>query len=167
MASPFTILSGKKISVTSPPNLIMIEYDPELSPRVPFGEKIVLVQSVFLQLDGVPLLPSEFFAVAVGFNWKDPTCLKGKTNRGMSIDAIKNESHPYYNDSFDSETASNKPRPDWVVGQISFADLHGREMSVAVDLEGSHNTLRYAESRRCRAVVHPGNQPARTGYELD
>lgn len=164
MASPFTVLSGKKISATSPPNLIMIEYNPELSARVPFGEKIVLVQSVFRLLDDTPLLPSDFYGKGQGFDWKDATCLTGKDNRGMSIDALKQETHPYYNDSYGTENASKAARPAWVVGQISFEDLPGRKMSVAVDLKGSHNTLRYAESFVTRSTDKPNNTGGLKGF---
>ena len=53
----------------------MVEYDPEKSKRVPFGEKIVLVQSVYRDLDGTLLLPSVFYGANQGFDWKDATCL--------------------------------------------------------------------------------------------
>lgn len=86
MSGPFTVLSGHAISPTSPPNLIMVEYDPQRSARVPFGEKIVLVQAVGRLLDGTPLLPSEFYGAGAGFDWKDATCLTGVKTRGMSID---------------------------------------------------------------------------------
>jgi hypothetical protein len=164
MTSPFTVLSGKKIDATSAPNKIMVEYNPELSARVPFGEKIVLVQSVHRLLDGTALLPSEFYGNGNGFDWKDATCLTGKDNRGMSIDALKPEKYPYYNDSYGTQNASKANRPDWVVGQISFADLPGRQMSVAVDLAGSHNTLRYAESFITRMFDEPSNTGGLKGF---
>jgi hypothetical protein len=157
MSGPFTVLSGHAISATSPPNLIMVEYDPQRSARVPFGEKIVLVQAVGRLLDGTPLLPSEYYGAGVGFDWKDATCLTGAKTRGMSIDALKNETHPWYNDSYGTVAASDAARPGWTVGGISFANLNGRRASVAVDHGGSHNTLRHAPVHLSRITDKPSN----------
>jgi hypothetical protein len=164
LASPFTVLSGKAISATTGPNTIMIEYDPQHSARVPFGEKIVLVQSVYRLLDGTPLMPSDFYGKGGGFDWKDATCLKDKDSLGMSIDALKPETQPYYNDSYGTEKASKANRPAWVVGRISFADLQGRQMSVAVDHSGSYNTLRYAEKFVTRCTDAPSNTGGTKGF---
>src|SRR5437764_6002506 len=131
MASPFTVLAGTKIAAGKPANLIMVEYDPEKSKRVPFGEKIVMVQSAVMDLDGSLLLPSVYYAPAAGFGWQDVTCLTGASNRGMSIDAMQKETQPFYNDSDGKVAASETARPGWAVGQCSYGSLKDRVMSVA------------------------------------
>ena len=164
MASPFTVLVGTKIGAGQPANLIMVEYDPEKSKKVPFGEKIVMVQSCSMDLDGTLLLPSEYYAQASGFNWLDAVCLTGASNRGMSIDAMQNETQPFYNDSFGTNAASETARPTWAVGQCSYGGLKDRVMSVAVDLTGSFNTLRYAKSMVSRQTDAPKDAGGKKGF---
>jgi hypothetical protein len=164
MASPFTVLAGTKISATSPANLIMIEYDPEKSKKIPFGEKIVLVQLVSMDVDGNLFLPSEYYTAAAGFGWEDANCLTGATTRGTSIDAMQNEPQPFYNDSFGTNAPSETARPSWAVGQISYTGLKDRSMSVAVDLSGSFNTLRYAKTMVSRSTDKPGDSGGKKGY---
>ena len=164
MPSPFTTLAGKKISAASPSNLILVEYDPSLSPRVPFGEKIVLVQSVIRILDGTSLMPSDFYGKGGSFDWKDKTCLTGAGKAGYGIDGLKTEMHPYYNDPHNTESASEKARPGWTVGKATFAGLPGRSMSVAVDDKGRHNTLRYERSYVTRLTDGPRNGGGKNGF---
>ena len=82
----------------------------------------------------------------------------------MSIDALKAETQPYYNDSYGTAAASEAARPGWVVGQISYAGLKGRTASVAVDLSGSHNTLRYAKPFVSRSTDAPDNPGGVKGF---
>jgi hypothetical protein len=161
--SPFVVLIGGQIGKDPktgkgwPPNKIMIEYIPEWSERVPFGEKIVLVQSVIRHVDELPMLPSEFYDPADGFDWKDELCLKGKSTWGMSIDSLERETQPYYNDSYGKESPGEADRPDWCVGKMQYASLRGRKAAVAVDQEKSVNTLRYVPSYVSRMTDTPNN----------
>lgn len=161
--SSFVVLAGDQIGPSYTSNWIMIEYIPEWSERIPFGEKIVLVQSVIRHVDGLPMLPTEFYG-AGDFDWKDSISLTGKNTRGMSIDAVEGETQPYYNDAKGSESAGEAERPAWCVGQIQYASLRNRKASVAADKEKSFNTLRYGPSYVSRITDAPENDGGSRGF---
>jgi len=168
--SPYVVLVGEQVQQGAGSNLIMIEYLPEWSVRLPFGDRIVLVQSVSRHVDGAPQLPTEFYGPGGSFAWKDSICLTGATTRGMSIDGLATEPQPYYNDSFGTETPKDVARPDWCIAECKYTSLRNRRASVAVDVKGSANTLRYGVSKVdslpyvSRLTDAPSNNGGRKGF---